>query len=595
MKNILLFVLALWSLGVQGQTLKTFSGNLGEGKITFTYYVDESGDEIRHGTFKYTQYDSHEGASYSAVYTGDFKDGFKNGTWSYTINQVDNPQGSAFNTGTTKMVQTYVDGMPNGAWSYNENIKIRAKRYSRNGWSWSAYEQIPAQAINVNFKNGILSGPLRIKTPYLDLSGQLNDRGLWIGKWITRESYGQYENDYVDGILKKDIARISGRMVNNTNYDAELLQLQDQAGKLTGEELENFCRQHRLTIKTIEGNKVYNINNTLNYDYFDHRIFLGKAIRGDKTCVFDEHDNSYDKKDYGRYMKIERAKIIPLSQISGYSGSRTSDDLRSILKTSEMNLSDTDRDRLLTEIKIKADEEAAYEANRKARGQLDTVLRTIDNFSDQFQFLSLLKAKKTEKELLNQSFNNINGSFSVPEAVDPNSSWSYVFDKSITAQRQKVGREFLFGQFSQSIKSTIPKPQNYRSMDENVDYVSLLQKAELHMDLLQKECTPRLEELMTLNDLYIEVSNSMDTIYDQRYRGDKHFTNVYLAYKAVSTALLDKIAATADLTQLFETAKRLRNVCQATTQLRQTDTKDLAKALKKSKSIDEKEALINKN
>lgn len=132
-------------------------------------------------------------------------------------------------------------------------------------------------------------------------------------------------------------------------------------------------------------------------------------------------------------------------------------------------------------------------------------------------------------------------------------------------------------------------------MDENVDYVSLLQKAELHMDLLQKECTPRLEELMTLNDLYIEVSNSMDTIYEKRYRGDKHFTNVYLAYKAVSTALLDKIATTADLTQLFETAKRLRNVCQATTQLRQTDTKDLAKALKKSKSIDEKEALINKN
>lgn len=86
----------------------------------------------------------------------------------------------------------------------------------------------------------------------------------------------------------------------------------------------------------------------------------------------------------------------------------------------------------------------------------------------------------------------------------------------------------------------------------------------------------------------------MDTIYDNRYV-NKHFTVVYLAYTDVSTALLDKIATTTDLTQLFDTAKQLRNVCQSIKRLRQLDNKDLAKQLKRTKSIDEKEIIFTKN
>jgi hypothetical protein len=37
------------------QTLKTFSGSFDDGKATYTYYLDEYGNKVKHGNFTYSQ------------------------------------------------------------------------------------------------------------------------------------------------------------------------------------------------------------------------------------------------------------------------------------------------------------------------------------------------------------------------------------------------------------------------------------------------------------------------------------------------------------------------------------------------------------
>ena len=57
---------------------KLFSGELGDGKISYNYYEDtKTGVRVRHGAFKYSEYTASEGSVYSVLFTGSYKNGLK--------------------------------------------------------------------------------------------------------------------------------------------------------------------------------------------------------------------------------------------------------------------------------------------------------------------------------------------------------------------------------------------------------------------------------------------------------------------------------------------------------------------------------------
>ena len=65
------------------QTLKTFSGSFDDGKATYTYYLDEYGNKVKHGNFTYSESITIERATASVKISGFFSDGKRNGKWTF--------------------------------------------------------------------------------------------------------------------------------------------------------------------------------------------------------------------------------------------------------------------------------------------------------------------------------------------------------------------------------------------------------------------------------------------------------------------------------------------------------------------------------
>lgn len=304
MKKNIVIVLALIIIGnLQAQTIKTYSGDLDNGKVTFSYYEDsKTGNEIRHGIYKYVHLQNGDyGSKYLVTISGSYKNGYRNGIWNYAINKTNCSDGSnQYYTGVTAMIQTYSDGMPNGLWSYSENYQVRSQKYSTAGWSWGLYKSVAPQNIVVNFCNGILCGSLKINTTYEKIIGQFSDNGWWTGNWnINSNTEFTLDNGIV---MKYKIRNNDGSVNSQSNFDPEMLQLLNRIKTMPKDSVEDFCRKNNLKYELVLGTKHYNV------DYFDGS---GKEFElrtdGDKTYVVGEYIyGGTDLRKYGRYILIEK-------------------------------------------------------------------------------------------------------------------------------------------------------------------------------------------------------------------------------------------------------------------------------------------------
>ncbi|MCD7972457.1 MAG: hypothetical protein LUG18_07290 [Candidatus Azobacteroides sp.] len=369
MRRIFLLAAFVVVCMLQAQNLRTYKGEMlgetGTGNFSYTYYEDPDGNEIRQGDFKYTEYSSYDGGTYSAVFTGKYKAGYKDGIWNHVIEKKDYPNvAGGYTTSTLKFSTSYKDGMPHGTWSYSFTGKARRKVYSRNGWQWSAYETITPEVIRVNFKEGRLTGPLSMKAPFYNISGQLDENGFWTDTWLLD---GQADECvFSNGVLKKRVVREkSGQIAFNTKYDEELLALQEQFITLPAEKQQEFLFSNRLKVDTVQGIKFYNLND----GYFDNRIFKQRETGGDKTSVSNEHGNLYDKKDYGRFIVIERVEAVPLdkliSQHGGNISHRTPEEMEDFLEMHKIKLSEEDIDRFKEMIEVRRQEVKAEQEERE--------------------------------------------------------------------------------------------------------------------------------------------------------------------------------------------------------------------------------------
>lgn len=361
MKKLLLCLILILSVSViQSQDIKSFNGEfageIGLGKASYSYFIDSGGNEIRHGNYKFVEtHSSSDRGSYTATLTGTFRNGLKHGAWTYTraLNDAQS-SGGIYVTSATNVKMNYNNGIPDGSWSYSQNGKYRERLYGLSGWRWGNYQSQKPVDIRLNWRNGTLVGSLTYHTPYVNTVGQLNSDGKWIGKWVL----DGHEYTVEDGIVMTGIKNADGRY-----EDQELVNLRKQYISLSDKEKKEFSLKHRLKVDTLRGINYYNIND----GYFNKRVF---------NC--NEPHGKYEKTDqlnYGHYVVIDRARIIPLKDLlSGINlNFQTPELLEQILYNHTINLVDEDIvafQKLIEDFRLKKKHEAEEKKHKESYDKL---------------------------------------------------------------------------------------------------------------------------------------------------------------------------------------------------------------------------------
>ncbi len=468
MRKMLLFFTAIQiaSVCLCGQTLKTHSTTEHGGKMTYTYYDDaETGKEVRHGALTYTFNDKGDGATLSRTIKGKFKHGYKHGVWVYTIKEVDVPGGgNGYYTGTTKMTATFSDGMPNGAWTYSSNYKARVRNYTLSGWRWGAYEAQKPVNISVTFNNGNLVGKVKFKTTYANTNGTLDSEGFMIGKWTREDSKPKlfYKRAEID-----------------TRATPEDQKLMKQALELKGEELNKFCRQHRVQIDTFGTKNYFNLND----GYFNNFAWLHRAIGGDKTYIVDEYGRTTDTKTYGKQLQVKKVKIIRLSELVSERDKSNARALRDILELYGLEISDEDQlylNNLIDSLELAEEKERVnkihYEktmAKIKEYKQVYTV--SVTNYygeesKKKFNIDDSLSFK--EKDIYIENLKSYKSyGYSKPTPSKEVERWLNYFDIPITMMKNDVinDKERL-DSLCRIIVKEIPRNSYSYTFDNNVDH-----------------------------------------------------------------------------------------------------------------------------
>lgn len=345
------FLLLLISFAGFSQNLKKYSGEYPneystKGIATYTYYEDaKTADYIKHGLFKYTM---KEGNNYNANFSGNFKNGKRDGIWTYSITRLDDPADNVFYTGSIQMTANYNNGLPNGVWTYSKIMKYRGKVLAIGGYKWTNYEVQPNVSVSANFKNGVTVGSLKIindLSKYSTITGEFDTNGFLDKAWTLRSDRQEIKMNFNHGIQTSFIDRDFpvGKVYENTVDDEEMSKLKNDflAKKITTNDL----LKKRISIDTISAvkNDLYSFVFTFYSDFFNY-----KNIEGDDT-----YEEGKNIRDDGYYFLFKKAELKKLTDI---------DDYNELENHSNYNLSDFDDavekyENLLTRYKLNLSDE----------------------------------------------------------------------------------------------------------------------------------------------------------------------------------------------------------------------------------------------
>ncbi len=200
MKKLIILLSLISSLNINSQELKIYEGSYednfngyGQGFVKYEYYENENYERIYEGELNY---ESNYLDEKSVFIKGDFVNNKKNGKWvfvltdknSKTVNQIDGK---------------YLNNKKNGSWSFNQ------KRIGN--------DQIKENSFSLFFANDILIGQIRLK----DITGQFNDKGLFVGDWNIQDGNTEYIAKFEEGILIVLVVRkiSTGEILSKYNPD----------------------------------------------------------------------------------------------------------------------------------------------------------------------------------------------------------------------------------------------------------------------------------------------------------------------------------------------------------------------------------------
>lgn len=319
-KTSSIFAFIFFCSNLMAQTLKTYSGEmidaiLDKGKATYTYY--EKGNEIiKHGKFSYTWKDEQPiqvgdkkiNVSLKKTINGNYKDGLKDGIWTYSVNFIDYalshahvgdysiPSSSTYSTGSISMQSSYNSGIPNGNWSYTETFKTRyaiPKPY--NTWVWSGYSQNSNITLKAQFNDGVLTGNFVYNNPYANEASNFNidNKGFLIGTGIFDNLGKKTTLTFQDNMLIKEVQSDGSEINIKTNFTEELKDpnfdyVRDSisiSGYLDSK-MDYFRTNRYFNYKTLMGSE-----ELIGGDYFyKHNVVGGAYYKIDKCRAFAESE-----------------------------------------------------------------------------------------------------------------------------------------------------------------------------------------------------------------------------------------------------------------------------------------------------------------
>lgn len=320
---ILLFLTPIISFG---QNVKTYSGEYENGQVIkgrakFSYYEDSKTMEyVKHGSFLYTRILKGDYGNYVENFSGNYKNGKKDGLWTYIITEKDYPTQTGYYTGTIKLTSNFSKGIPNGLWVYSCQLSYRNKTYG--GWTVAKNEK--PENVTATFKNGVLVGKISfLNNPsyqeYNSITGQLTDNGFLTGKLFLRSSTGYEETmELKNGIMGNWVVREikTGKISDKSIDDPEMVKIKEDfaLGKLKNVDLEAL----NITIDTINAGKIG--DQLFYYDFsesFNLSLFYPRYITGDDSYFckeFDDSLNDYyqvtgwqDKRNYGKIIRLKKS------------------------------------------------------------------------------------------------------------------------------------------------------------------------------------------------------------------------------------------------------------------------------------------------
>ena len=303
------------SFFIYGQQLKTctmenYVINSGEGpmsgKMTYTYYVDENGDRVRHGKMNITCQDTYEAIKpgyqtlkykFSVKYeaAGTYKNGWLDGalTVKLTYTNVEDKPGTIVKT----LIANYRNGVPHGSW--NMTYVIRGETYDY---------------VKINFNEGQLSGPFSYKIHNIFawagrnydaqiVKGQLTNDGFLSGEWVvqTVQSTEKSFNFTPTGFYLKDLSEEDKECLKKFNY------------VITPE----IMQKEHLIIEKKSINYLDHWGFLLDFIYQDH-LFNLEIIGGDKTFGSNYKKQYMDRTWDDRVVKVKEQDMKEMSMETGY-------------------------------------------------------------------------------------------------------------------------------------------------------------------------------------------------------------------------------------------------------------------------------------
>ncbi len=308
---ILLLALGSISTSIQAQNKQVKSRTINDYRIqtnygtiptkeTFTCYIDDLGNEVKHGSYNISATDkitwSEYGRNYYAIpsykATANFVDGWLNGTLTITKRlEVSARTAGEIVITIDKLVANYKNGVPHGNWTYSRTFPNEG---NRKGWHF-----------NVNFKNGVLVGNYNYEGTSKS-TGTFTQTGEYTGVWTRQSSEEITEVTLTNGVVLSWFNRKNGQVINK---DEQAVGLKEMAQKFANKQItEEQLFEQGYFIKEVWGDD--DIEEI--FEYVDLHLDL---IGGDKTRVEETGVNCIWGKPAKRLLK---GHVAPKDLAEGY-------------------------------------------------------------------------------------------------------------------------------------------------------------------------------------------------------------------------------------------------------------------------------------
>ena len=221
-----LIIVLLFAVGfANAQTMQKYKGPFQNaenepGEASYSYYVNAAnGKQVKNGPFRYKVKIKKDDLRVYRNIVGEYKSGWKNGTWEYTYTTKDKREKDGYYYSyNVSLVANYDDGWPNGEWYYTSSIKRRRDNVIKGVKTWLPFEDVDEETMKVNFKYGMLVDSTWNKGLHTSFSLFADQQGFVQGEFVFKTDTSLIEILYKDGFSVSNNAKNSDLDIQKYEY-----------------------------------------------------------------------------------------------------------------------------------------------------------------------------------------------------------------------------------------------------------------------------------------------------------------------------------------------------------------------------------------